>query len=124
MALESQQSVVPDHAATVVSDLNEFLSPGFDLNFDAGGTGVERIFQQFLDDRSRTLYHFAGGDFVGNVFGKDVDFAHGRAADSNGHWSARSVSQMRRREAKVSNGEIGGSKQGFGVAQRFSAAIG
>src|SRR5438270_10178840 len=110
MALESQQSVVPDHAATVVSDLNEFFSTGFDLNFDAGGTGVERIFQQFLDDRSRTLHHFAGGDFVGNVFGKNVDFAHGEAAGSNGQWSARSVSQMPSGEAKVFKGRAFPSK--------------
>ena len=88
MALESQQSVVTDHAGAVVGDLDEFFSAGFDLNLDAGGPGVQRVLQQFLDDRSRTLHDLAGGDFVSNVFGKNVDFAHVQAANSSAQWSA------------------------------------
>ena len=77
MALEGQQGVVAHHAAAVVGDLDELLAAGLDLDLDAGGAGIERIFEQFLDHRSRPLHHFAGGDLVGNVFRKNVDSAHG-----------------------------------------------
>jgi hypothetical protein len=29
--------------------------------------GVQRVFEQFLHHRSRTLHHLAGGDLVGNA---------------------------------------------------------
>src|SRR5580700_7519908 len=76
MALESQQSIIAHHAAAVVSDLDELLAAGFNLNPDAGCARIERIFEQLLGHRSRTLHHFAGGDLVGNAFGKNVDSAH------------------------------------------------
>ena len=76
MPFKRQQSIVADHAATVVGDLNQLLAARLDLNSDAGGTGVQRVLQQFLDHRSRALHHFAGGDLVGNSFGKNVDSAH------------------------------------------------
>ena len=76
VALEGEQGIVAHHAAAVVGDLDQLLAASLNLNADAGGAGVERIFQQLLGHRSRTLHHFAGGDLVGNVFGKDVDSAH------------------------------------------------
>ena len=76
VTLEGQQGVVTNHAASVVGDLDELLAAGFDLNLDAGGTGVERIFQKFLDHGGGALHDFAGGDFVGNGFGKNVDLTH------------------------------------------------
>ena len=54
-----------------------FLAAGFDLDFDAGGTGVERVLQKFFDDRSRPLHHLASSDLVGDLFGEDVNAAHG-----------------------------------------------
>ena len=77
MTLEGQQGVVAHHAAAVVGDLNQLFAAGFNLDSDAGGAGIERIFQQFLHYRRGTLHDFAGGDLVGNVFGKNVDSAHG-----------------------------------------------
>ncbi len=80
MAFEGQQRVVAHHAAAVVGDLDELLAPGLNLDLNAGGAGIERIFEQLLGHRSRTLHHFAGGDLVGNVFRKNVDSAHGSAS--------------------------------------------
>ena len=68
VALEGEQGVVTNHATSVVGDLDELLASGFDLNLDAGGTGVERVLQKFFDDGRGTLDDLAGGDLVGNGF--------------------------------------------------------
>src|SRR5580704_17065915 len=97
MALESQQSIIAHHAAAVVSDLDELLAAGFNLNPDAGCARIERIFDQLLGHRSRTLHHFAGGDLVGNVFGKNVNSAHEGCVES--------VSQIKGWGSKARTGE-------------------
>ena len=93
VALEGQQGVVAHHAAAVVGDLDELLAAGFDLDPDAGGAGVERVLEQFLDHRSRALHHFAGGDLVGNGFGENVDAAHGISRRSSARSSARTMAE-------------------------------
>jgi hypothetical protein len=45
MPLEGEQSIVSYHAATIVGDLNELLSPSFHLNLYSGRAGVQGIFQ-------------------------------------------------------------------------------
>ena len=40
MPLKGKQSVVPDHAAAVVGDLNELFATGFHLNPDACRAGI------------------------------------------------------------------------------------
>ncbi len=77
MTLEGEQGVIAHHPATVVGDLDELFASSLDLNLDSCGTGIERILQQFLDHRGRALDHFTGSDLIGNVFGKDVNAAHG-----------------------------------------------
>src|SRR4029077_20470261 len=106
---------------SVVCDLNEFLPACFDLNLDAGGTGVEGVFEELLDDRSRAFHDLAGGDFVGYGFGEDVDLGHfgsrwsfvvgrwltaarPRQRLSTRHRGQRSVSQMG--TGKVKPGQV------------------
>ena len=38
--------------------------------------GVERVFEQFLDDGGRPLHHLAGRDLVGDLVGENADAAH------------------------------------------------
>ena len=52
--------------------------PGFDLDFDAVRAGVEAVLDQLLDDGSRPLDDFAGGDLIDEVVVEDAD-RHGRA---------------------------------------------
>ena len=59
VALEGQQGVVAQHAAAVVDDADQAASAGFDLDAQLGRPGVERILEQFFDDRSRPLHHLA-----------------------------------------------------------------
>ena len=70
MPLEGQQSIVAQHATTVVGDLDKLFTAGFDLDSDARRTRIQRVLQQFLYYRRRTFNHFAGGDLVGNLLGK------------------------------------------------------
>ena len=113
MALEGQHGVVADHAASVVGDLDEFFAAGFDDDLDAGGAGVERVFQQFFYDRGGALDHLAGGDLVGDVFGKDVDAAHGAVLSSRFSVLSGRQRQFRRWEDGKAKrrGSIGGEKR-------------
>jgi len=77
MALECQQGVIADHAAAIVRDLYELFSASFNLNSDSRGTGIQRIFEQFLHHGRWPLDDFSGSDLVGDVLGKDVNAAHG-----------------------------------------------
>ena len=76
VALKGQQGVVAHHSAAVIGDLDELAATGFDVHANAGGTCVERVFEQFLDHRGRAFHHLSGGDLVGDVFAENVDAAH------------------------------------------------
>ena len=76
VALEGQQRVVAQHAAAVVHDADQPAAAGFHLDAQIGRAGVERVFEQFLDDRSGPFHHLAGGDLVGDLVGENADAAH------------------------------------------------
>ena len=82
MALEGKQGVIADHAMAIVGDADELAAAGFDVDADAGGSRIERVFEQLLDHGRGSLDHFAGGNLVGDLVGKDVDAAH--ASDFTG----------------------------------------
>ena len=77
MALEGEQRIIAHHAAAVVGDADELAAAAFDLDADAGGAGIERVFEQLLDHGRGAIDHFAGGDLVGDLVGECVDAAHG-----------------------------------------------
>ncbi len=81
VSLESEQRVVAQHAAAVVRDPDQMAAAGFDIDFELGCAGVQRIFDQFFDDGSRTLDHFSGCDLVRDRVGEDSDFSHGERRD-------------------------------------------
>ena len=78
MALEGQQCVVLHHAGAVVGQADQLASPGFNVEAKISGAGVERIFQQLFYDARRTLHNLTGGNFVGDVVGKNANAAHGK----------------------------------------------
>ena len=93
MPFKGQQSVIANHAAAVVGDLDQLFSTSFDLDTNAGGGGVESIFEELFHHGCRPLNDFASSNLIGNGFGKDVDLSHG----NGGSWS---VSQMITGKAK------------------------
>ncbi len=81
MALERQHRVVAHHAGAVVGQPDQLAPAGFDLQPELRRTGVERIFEQFLDDAGRPLHYLPGRDLVGDNVGEDADAAHFARAD-------------------------------------------
>ncbi len=80
VALEGQQRVVAQHAAAIVDDADQAAAAGFHFDANVGGAGVERVFEQLLDDGSGPFHYFAGGDLVGDLVGKYADAAHDEAS--------------------------------------------
>ena len=72
MALDTEQHVVAVHARAVVGHAQQAAAAALDLDIDAGGAGVQAVFDQFLDHRGGTLHHLAGSDLVGKLFGKQA----------------------------------------------------
>ena len=49
------------------------LTAGLDPNVDPGRAGIDRIFNQLLDDRGRPLDNLARGNAVGHACRQDRD---------------------------------------------------
>ena len=66
------------NSAAIVAHAREPHAARLDLDFDAVRAGIETVFDQLLDDGSRPLDDFAGGDLIDEVVVEDAD-RHGRA---------------------------------------------
>ena len=62
--------------AAVVGDADQPPAAGFDVHPDIRRARIERVLEQFLDDRCRPLHHLSRGDLVGDVVGENADAAH------------------------------------------------
>ena len=58
--------VLGRHPLAVVFDPHETLPAQLDVDLNAPRAGVDRVFEELLDDRGRPLDHFAGGDLSGD----------------------------------------------------------
>ena len=67
VARQRQLGVRPAHPRTVVAHPDQALPAVLDLDPDRARTGVERVLDQLLDDRRRSLDHLARGDLVGDL---------------------------------------------------------
>ena len=76
MALEGQQGVVAVHSLAVIGDADQLSSAAFYLDANAHGSRVQRVLKEFLDHGGGPVHHFAGGDLVGYLIGKNADLAH------------------------------------------------
>ena len=61
------------HALAVVLDTNQGPAALLDGHGDPSGTRIERVLDEFLDDRGRPLDHLAGRDLVGERGRQDLD---------------------------------------------------
>jgi len=73
MSFKNQRDIVVIDAGAVVGDPDGLRTALFQYNPDIGRPGVNGVFQQFLDDGSRPLYDFSGGNLIGDVFGQNND---------------------------------------------------
>jgi hypothetical protein len=77
--LDGEVEVLPIHPDAVVDDADQAASARLHRDGDRAGSGIERILDQFLDDRSGTLDHLARGDAV-DEHGIETAHGHGRTA--------------------------------------------
>ena len=76
MTLEGQQGVIAAHAVAVIDDADELAASGFDLDANARGACVERVFEKLLDDGGRALDDLSGGNLIRNLVRKNANPAH------------------------------------------------
>ncbi len=73
VALHGQGEVVGAHAAAVIDHLDALDAAAGERDRDARRPGVERVLDQLLDRRRRTLDHLAGGDAVDQRLRQQAD---------------------------------------------------
>ena len=79
MPADRQGQIRGRDAAAVVDDFDQLDSATADRDADPGRAGIERVFDQLLDDRNRPLDDLSGGDLADRSF---VEQAKGHAAST------------------------------------------
>ncbi len=77
---ERQRQVIGGNTTAIVTHAQQLDATLLDIHVDAGSTGIQAVFQEFLGNRSRPLDHFAGGNLVGQPRAEQLDttqFGHG-----------------------------------------------
>ena len=94
MPFKGHQGVILAHPIAIILDPHQGTAAVPKFHFDAGRSGIQRIFHQFLDDRSWPLNHLSGGDLISNPVGQDSNSGHGRVSQSRkpGRTEARNYS--------------------------------
>ena len=70
MASQGQSQLIGFDTAAVVADCDAAHPAFLDAQLDALRTGIDRIFKQLLDHRSRPLDDFAGRDLADQMIGQ------------------------------------------------------
>ena len=65
---KGERHVLAGDPLSVVGDANRFAAALLQVHGDLGGSRIQRIFQQLLDDGSRSINHLARGNPVGQRF--------------------------------------------------------
>ncbi|EEG24102.1 hypothetical protein EIKCOROL_01183 [Eikenella corrodens ATCC 23834] len=76
VAGEGEREVVGVDAAAVIGHADEADAAAGQLNLDAGGAGINTVFDDFFERGSGAFHHFAGGDLVHEVVGQGMDTGH------------------------------------------------
>ena len=105
MPRKTEHGILAIHAGTVVGDADQRPTAFLDGDVDRGGTSIERILHQLLDDRRGSLHDFTGRDLIGDGTGENGDTRHTTtyrttAGDTSG--TARPVGSHPRRPSACS----------------------
>ncbi len=73
VACQRQRQIVRRDAAAIVTHFQQFDAGLLDVDIDAPRAGIEAVFQQLLDHRSRTLDNFARRNLVGQTRTEQFD---------------------------------------------------
>ena len=78
VALDGKRQFVSIHAHAVIGYFDTVDAAAGDGDGDAGGTGVQRVFDKLTGGGSGAFDDLAGGDAVDGAFGEKPDTAHQR----------------------------------------------
>ena len=82
------------HAEAVVGHANQTAPARTDFDGDFFCVSIEGIFDKLFHDAGGAFHHFAGGDLVGDLFGKKLDAVHVETIlRFNGHFANGSAKQ-------------------------------
>jgi len=70
---QGQRQVIGRNAAAIVAHPQQLDAALLHIDIDTPGAGVEAVFQQFLDHRSRALNHLTGGNLVRQSRAEQLD---------------------------------------------------
>jgi hypothetical protein len=70
VALDAEREFPRGHADAVVGDFQAVDAAAVEADSDAGGAGVERVFDKFLGGRGGSFDDLAGGYAVDGGFGE------------------------------------------------------
>ena len=70
MPLESHACIRFGHTFPVIGHLDQCTTGILDIHLNMSGSGINRIFHQFLNDRGRTLDHLACRYLIGDTVRK------------------------------------------------------
>ena len=76
MSLKGEYSIFFRHALAIIGHSNQLLAASFYIDADFSCAGIERILNDFLYDRYRTLDDFACGNFINNSIRQNLDDTH------------------------------------------------
>ncbi len=79
VAGDGEPKVLGVNPLAVVGHADQLAAAVADLDVDAGGQGVDAVFQELFDDARRPLDHLAGGNLVDDECIQSVDSRHKRA---------------------------------------------
>ena len=83
MSQESRPYILAKNTAAVVGDAHEGGSAVFDFNGYILSSGVNGVFDQFLNDGSRPFNDFSGGDQFRHMLVEYIDHTHAVTSLSN-----------------------------------------
>ncbi len=73
VTLDGESDLVPRNAGAIIRDADQRHAACRGGDLDAARAGIDRVFDQFLDDARWPLDHFAGGDAVDGLFAKAMN---------------------------------------------------
>ena len=81
MPLHREGELVAGDARAVVGDADAPDAAALEIHVDLRGARVERILEEFLQRRGRTLDDLARGDLIDEVVGQRLNPRHGKGGE-------------------------------------------
>src|SRR5258708_20058624 len=76
LSLQAKQRIVAIHSKPIIHHAHQTGAASSNRDFNSGGSGIETIFDQLFDYRSRAFHDLTRGHLGGNLIRKQSDSPH------------------------------------------------